>query len=1106
MKIYMPHAYAFLFALCSIIRAYASSEEWIHFEDFEATQNMATTLESVGTVKIAPDRDDTGHVLELSKDESNLREPASATLPAFPVQPGSLEISFSAQSDLTSWDNSYNGILYLQFLTDTDDPLSTSEVGAWFKNNPWERNERELEVPEGAVKARFIAKINKETPGYFRLDDLGVKWKATERPADGLRRMMFTMEQLGHLLYPEDARIAEVEVWSGKELPKELTNIGFTVRDYWGGEQNVPIINRLEPDGMIEEEGMFKYKTLVDLSDVSLEIGRYYELHGEILRDGAEPFTNYTSFAILPEAAANSYKPEDIPFTSRTWDQRMVESPPLTKRLGVRICNVRVTFDPSKEELKAYLLNEVHDLDMASIPGPSPAWYVEQRQPGWEKLLANDGLLIREKVQAFFQEYGHLQPMVFVLGNEPHNKGEAVAQDVEAYRIVYEEIKRHNPDITVVGTSIGTNEEYFKAGFGKWCDAYDFHSYESPENVRKILEVSYPAMFEKYGHSKPIWSTELGMNSQGMARSVVAGLLYKNFANFFAGGGANASWFGLFYPDPEGKNHDTFAWAHNIFDCRYNKYAPKLDAIAYYNAVNGIAVKEFIEDRKYDRDEQLFLFRDMEGASLIIAYCNTGERDVRIPLPGAKDAEVIRIDGTRDSLSSNQNGISLTLNESPVLVFYQDGPDKLPEHLDIASVTFGQIPERIAIDGTNTFEVLLNGAKADTVSLQLPPFWEVIDRKADAERILYRVKAYEESTAKEARIDLVMKDANAAHPGVLLSRLIQLEKRLSLELEPIPAVDKRGPAIRLKITNNSSKEQVIDWNLKITGEQTLKSGEYTPIKASLVCIADTDSGTIQVPAREVAIVEVALEGVQPLTVYQVKASVQGRDGQSAFETRPMAGFVPVYKTGNPVTIDGALDESAWEHASVEVLDQSDQYCSLVREGRESNAWQGPQDLSAKIRYLWDEDFLYVSVQVTDDIAGPLNFADSNLWRMDGLQFLVDPARGQLEKPGKYEYSISRGAKGVQAWCTLSASSDVPTGPVSSIRAGVQRDQDQSMTTYEIAIPWPRLAPFEPKAYRDLGLTLIINEDDGNGRDAFMTWFGNAHNKNIDTVGDLVLLP
>ena len=37
----------------------------------------------------------------------------------------------------------------------------------------------------------------------------------------------------------------------------------------------------------------------------------------------AGTFSNYTSLAILPFAPANRYRPEEIPFTSRTWDARI---------------------------------------------------------------------------------------------------------------------------------------------------------------------------------------------------------------------------------------------------------------------------------------------------------------------------------------------------------------------------------------------------------------------------------------------------------------------------------------------------------------------------------------------------------------------------------------------------------------------------------------------------------------------------------------------------------------------------------------------------------------------------------------------------------------
>ena len=42
--------------------------------------------------------------------------------------------------------------------------------------------------------------------------------------------------------------------------------------------------------------------------------------------------------------------------------------------------------------------------------------------------------------------------------------------------------------------------------------------------------------------------------------------------------------------------------------------------------------------------------------------------------------------------------------------------------------------------------------------------------------------------------------------------------------------------------------------------------------------------------------------------------------------------------------------------------------------------------------------------------------------------------------------------------------------------------------YEVAIPWAQLAPFQPAAGANLGMTMILNEDDGDGRAGFMGWF------------------
>ena len=120
-----------------------------------------------------------------------------------------------------------------------------------------------------------------------------------------------------------------------------------------------------------------------------------------------------------------------------------------------------------------------------------------------------------------------------------------VNKNVEAYKTLYKAIKSFDPDLPVVATSVEPNEEYFQAGYGEYCDAFDFHIYESAERVRRTIG-EYRELQKEYDVVKPIWSTELGLNSQGMTRLRVAGELHKKFATFFAAGGENVSWFGLF--------------------------------------------------------------------------------------------------------------------------------------------------------------------------------------------------------------------------------------------------------------------------------------------------------------------------------------------------------------------------------------------------------------------------------------------------------------------------------------------------------------------------------------------------------------------------------
>ena len=161
-------------------------------------------------------------------------------------------------------------------------------------------------------------------------------------------------------------------------------------------------------------------------------------------------------------------------------------------------------------------------------------------------------------------------------------------------------------------------------------------------------------------------------------------------------------------------------------------------------------------------------------------------------------------------------------------------------------------------------------------------------------------------------------------------------------------------------------------------------------------------------------------------------------------------------------------------------------------------------MSANVRYLWDDSFLYVGVEVTDD-AFAATKVDGECWADDGVQFIFDPVRNETNKPGKYDYAAAVTPKGPQAWCFLSGSAGAPTGEVNDIKfTGLRTANGAGGMTYEMAIPWSRLAPFRPGVGADLGICLVVNEDDGKGRKSLMTWFGDSQSKAVDTNGDLIL--
>jgi len=1050
--------------------------------DFEDAATLSPDWKTEGSVSLDTKFPYKGtQSLLLSRTHEDAEKPCSALSPTFKVQPGLWDIAGGVKPDLYSPDSSFDATATLECLDDSGQVVDQITVSDVFGKNGWNPFGGQYEIPKKAVAARFRIELHK-TYGQCWFDEISATYVGPA-PHKFVDRLVFSTVAEGNLLYPTDSRVVSLSVVAPEELPEASRVVNFVVCDYWGAEQMAPV--KVPLTAGPKQGDNFTYTGSIDLASAPLEEGKFYEMIGEIpLPD--KPFRNHSGLAIEPEAVTNSHKPEEIPFSGRNWDGRMPEGFTLSHRLGIRIMNSWSGWDATPPYAP-----HAAGVDMAQKYGMGvifgvPTGAIEGHRDNWQQY---DEKALREGTKNLLNTYAKLvHPVYISLGNEPPDLPDRLADNVKAYSYIYDEVKKFDPTITVLTTSIGPNEDFFKAGFGKYCDAYDFHCYEDAQNVGLSIQ-KYHELFKTYGNPHPVWSTEIGLNSEGVSRHAVAIDMIKKFTLFFANGGTNMSWFDLFYPDPDAKIAGSNAESFDVFDSRYVKYNPKVTAVAYYDLINTISTKKFIGQKLYGTDTHAYLMRDADNHNLQVVWKDAGRQDVFMPLPGVQQVEVIRVDGTHRSLNANGKGITLTVDGNPL------------ELLDDGAASITAIPDGIVRGGSTDVTVALKDAAAENVDLAPPPFWQVKKTPGDG-TVTFSITAPAVSSVREADMIVTIGDGKGGKVGELYLRPPVIAQ-ISTALMPIPTAPGKESSVRMVLKNNGVQPQDVTWSLSLVEQITLEKGAYEKHEPTRAHFRQASKGSATIAPGATEIVNLAMAGTDPLTVYHVRSVVTDSSGAAAVRDRNVAGFVGVPKVTGTIKLDGALDDPDWARAPVENIKEERQYFSF---DPKTVHWKGPADLSGTIRYLWDDKYLYVGVEVTDDVFSNTK-QDANLWAGDGLQFLVDPCRGLDENVGKYDYCMAVGTKGPEAWCSLTADAGAPNGEAKDIVVAYKKKGDGTgAITYELAIPWYRLAPFKPRVDGDLGLTMILNEDDGNGRKSFMGWFGNAHSKQVDAVADLILTP
>ncbi len=198
----------------------------------------------------------------------------------------------------------------------------------------------------------------------------------------------------------------------------------------------------------------------------------------------------------------------------------------------------------------------------------------------------------------------------------------------------------------------------------------------------------------------------------------------------------------------------------------------------------------------------------------------------------------------------------------------------------------------------------------------------------------------------------------------------------------------------------------------------------------------------------------------------IAVTATSTSGITSTDRIPVAQYALTY--GHPA-IDGSL--STWSMASELDMTElrSDQVVGIP-------GWT-PQNLSARMYTMWDEQYFYFAADVRDETFdyAPIGF---NMYKGDSIQF------GWGMDPDAWLRNAGKGRKNLAVGLTHQGAANFQydiLGPWPDVKQQIKPDPSSGDLIYTVAVPWSRLAGYVPKVGGQLAFDAIVNQNEHGSR-------------------------
>ena len=247
----------------------------------------------------------------------------------------------------------------------------------------------------------------------------------------------------------------------------------------------------------------------------------------------------------------------------------------------------------------------------------------------------------------------------------------------------------------------------------------------------------------------------------------------------------------------------------------------------------------------------------------------------------------------------------------------------------------------------------------------------------------------------------------------------------------------------------------INYDLGATATQLTATG--TSLKWYTVATGGTAATTAPTPSTTTV----------GITKYYVSQTLTGCEGERAEITVNVSQKYKIFKVSIPIAIDGTI-EASWSNASI---------LPAAAAKLLSGTFTNSADLSGNFKALWDDTYLYVLADITDDTK---TNESTNVYDDDAVEVYIDINNDKATAYGANDAQYSFG------WNDGTTVGILPTGRSTT---GITYSALARTGGYivEARIPWSTMQG-NPVIGQLVGMDFMINDDDDGGtRDGKLSW-------------------